>query len=157
MVVAHLGVGVALIGMASDSAFTKEKLAVAKPGDKLTVGPWLVELSGVAPVAGPNWTAVEAHLRVSRGGGTETLRPQARVFTSPMTETTESAILTAWNGQLYAVVGRQLDDGWQLRLWWKPFVTLIWLGGAMIAFGGLLSLIGRLWRERRTRRDEAWA
>ena len=30
MVVAHLGVAVALVGMASDSAFTQEKLAVAQ-------------------------------------------------------------------------------------------------------------------------------
>ena len=28
-------------------------------------------------------------------------------------------------------------------------VFLIWLGGVMIAFGGLLSLLGRLRRERR--------
>jgi cytochrome c-type biogenesis protein CcmF len=149
MVLAHLGVGVALIGMASESAFTREKLAVASPGDKLNVGPWLVELAGVAPVAGPNWTAIEGHLRASRGSGARTLRPQARVFTSPYTETSEAAILTTWNGQLYAVIGKQRDDGWQLRLWWKPFVTLIWLGGALIALGGLIALVGRLWRERR--------
>ena len=148
MVIAHLGVGVALVGMASETAFTREKLAVAKPGDKLTVGPWLVELAGIAPVAGPNWTAIEAHLRASRGSGAETLRPQARVFTSPLTETSEAAIHTAWNGQLYAVIGKQLDAGWQVRLWWKPFVTLIWLGGFLIALGGLVALVGRLWRER---------
>ncbi len=149
MVLAHLGVGVALIGMASESAFTREKLAVASPGDKLNVGPWLVELAGVAPVAGPNWTAIEGHLRASRGSGAQTLRPQARVFTSPYTETSEAAILTTWNGQLYAVIGKQRDDGWQLRLWWEPVVTLIWLGGALIALGGLIALVGRLWRERR--------
>ena len=149
MVVAHLGVGVALIGMASDSAFTRERLAVASPGDTLNVGPWLVELTGVAPVAGPNWTAIEGHLRASRGTGAETLRPQARVFTSPLTETSEAAILTTWNGQLYAVIGKQRDEGWQLRLWWKPFVTLIWLGGGLIGLGGLIALAGRLWRERR--------
>ena len=88
-------------------------------------------------------------MRASRGSGLETLRPQARVFTSPLTETSEAAIHTAWDGQLYAVIGRQREDGWQLRLWWKPFVTLIWLGGAMIALGGLIALVGRLWRERR--------
>jgi cytochrome c biogenesis factor len=33
---------------------------------------------------------------------------------------------------------------------------LIWLGGAMIAFGGFLALVGRVLRGRRTRR-EAWA
>jgi cytochrome c-type biogenesis protein CcmF len=50
------------------------------------------------------------------------------------------------------VLGQPNGDGrWQLRLWWKPFVTLIWLGGAMVAFGGLLSLVGRWQRERRSR------
>jgi cytochrome c-type biogenesis protein CcmF len=35
-----------------------------------------------------------------------------------------SALLTRWNGQLYAVLGNQAEDGrWQMRLWWKPFVT----------------------------------
>jgi cytochrome c-type biogenesis protein CcmF len=153
MATAHLGVGLALIGMASDSAFTREALTVSRPGDKLTVGPWLVELAGIAPVAGPNWTAIEAHLRASRGTGAKTLRPQARVFTSPLTETTEAAIHTAWNGQLYAVIGKQREDGWQLRLWWKPFVTLIWFGGMLMALGGLVALAGRLWRERRWGRE----
>jgi len=43
------------------------------------------------------------------------------------------------------VLGEQADDGrWQLRLWWKPFVTLIWFGGVLIALGGLLALLGRV-------------
>jgi len=38
-----------------------------------------------------------------------------------------------------------------VRLWWKPFVTLIWAGGALVALGGFLSLVGRVRRERRLR------
>ena len=37
----------------------------------------------------------------------------------------------------------------QLRLWWKPLVTLIWFGGVLVALGGLLALVGRLRRDRR--------
>ena len=87
------------------------------------------------------------------------LNPQARTYWAPVTETNEAAILTAPDGQLYIVLGPADEDGrWQLRLWWKPFVTLIWVGGLMIAFGGLLSLIGRLRRERRvSEREEAYA
>ena len=147
MAVAHFGVAVTIAGMASDSAFTREKLDVVRPGETVSVGPWLVRFGGVIPAAGPNWTAIEADLKASRGGGIEDLRPQSRYFTDPPTETSEAAILTVPGGQLYTVIGKPDEEGrWQLRLWWKPMVTLIWLGGGLIALGGLLALLGRALR-----------
>jgi cytochrome c-type biogenesis protein CcmF len=148
MVIAHLGCGVALIGMASDSAFTQERLAAARPGDRLEIAGWTVRFESVLPIAGPNWTAIEAAFAVSRGGGEPvTMHPQARYFSDPPTPTTEAALLTRWNGQLYLVLGDPLEDGrWQVRIWWKPFVTLIWTGGGLIALGGLFALIGRVGR-----------
>jgi len=111
------------------------------------VGPWLVQLRSVTPTAGPNWTAFEAELRASRGKGVRVMKPQTRFFSDPPTETNEAAIDTFRDGQLYTVLGKPDADGrWQLRLWWKPYVTLIWLGGALIALGGILSLVGRGWR-----------
>jgi cytochrome c-type biogenesis protein CcmF len=158
MALAHLGVCVSLAGMASDSAFTQERLVAVQAGEEVRAGPFIVRLQGIEPVAGSNWTALEAALLVERGGRSFMLRPQARAFTAPPTDTSEAAIATRWDGQLYTVLGRQNEDGrWQLRLWWKPFVTLIWLGGGLIAFGGLLSLIGRVRRERRAERREALA
>ncbi|MDG2005245.1 MAG: heme lyase CcmF/NrfE family subunit [Novosphingobium sp.] len=146
MVAAHFGVAVALFGMASESAFSVEKLVAVRAGEATEVGPWQVKLVNVEPVAGPNWTALEGVLSASYQGGDETrIRPQARSFWTPPQQTTESALLTRWNGQLYVVLGGEADDGrWQLRLWWKPFVTLIWYGGILIALGGLLALIGRV-------------
>jgi cytochrome c-type biogenesis protein CcmF len=156
MVVAHFGIAVALIGMASNAAFTSEKLAIARPGELLNVGPWTVVLAKVTPTAGKNWTAIEAELRAARGSQLVTLTPETRYFTDPPTATNESSIRTFWNGQLYTVVGKPDGSGaWQLRLWWKPFVTLIWTGGALIAIGGALALIGRMWRVVWRAREEA--
>ncbi|MCH8615320.1 heme lyase CcmF/NrfE family subunit [Sphingomonas sp. SM33] len=152
MAIAHMGAAVSVAGMAADSAFTTERLTAVKLGETVSVGPWLVAFQGISPVAGPNWTAVEAELHASRGGGVSVLRPQTRFFTSPPTETNEAAIDTFLNGQLYTVIGRSDEEGrWQLRLWWKPLVTLIWLGGGLIGFGGLLAFAGharRSWRKR---------
>jgi cytochrome c-type biogenesis protein CcmF len=146
MVTAHFGIAVALFGMGADSAFTKEKLVAAKVGDTVEVGPWQVTLAAIAPVAGPNWTALQADIAASYQDGKPTmLRPQARTFWSPPQQTTESALATRWNGQLYAVLGEEAGDGrWQLRLWWKPFVTWIWYGGLLVALGGVLALLGRV-------------
>ena len=150
MVLAHLGVAVSVAGMASESAFSSERLAAAAPGDSFEISGYTVKLDKVMPIAGPNWTAMEASLIVSRDGRViGTAKPQARFFSDPPTPTNESVQLTRWNGQLYLVLGEALENGrWQLRIWWKPFVTLIWGGAAMIALGGVLALIGRVRRER---------
>ncbi|MES2095177.1 MAG: heme lyase CcmF/NrfE family subunit [Pseudomonadota bacterium] len=156
MVVAHLGIAVSLAGMASDSAFTKETLVAAKPGVPYRVGPYSVTLDGIAPGIGANWSMLEAQLSARRGNEVLILHPQSRFFADPVTVTSESAIATRIDGQLYTVLGEPDAAGrWQLRLWWKPFVTLIWLGGALVALGGALSLVGRWWRERRPGREHA--
>ncbi|WP_375397375.1 heme lyase CcmF/NrfE family subunit, partial [uncultured Sphingomonas sp.] len=159
MAVAHLGIAVSLAGMASDSAFTRETLVAARIGEARAVGPYLVTLTGIRPVIGPNWSALEGVLSVRRGerGTPFLLAPQSRFFADPPTTTTESAIATRLDGQLYTVLGRPDDEGrWQLRLWWKPFVTLIWAGGALVAIGGALSLVGRIRREARAALREAY-
>src|SRR3546814_20557320 len=72
------------------------------------------------------------------------------------TETNEAALLTRPGGQLYAVLGQPVtsDDGradrYQLRLWWKPLVWWIWLGGGLIAIGASLSLLGRAQLDRQS-------
>jgi cytochrome c-type biogenesis protein CcmF len=117
-----------------------------------------VRLDGIKPVIGENWSALEARLSATRDDETMILRPQSRFFSDPVTTTSESAIATEWDGQLYTVLGAADAQGrWQLRLWWKPFVTLIWFGGVLIALGGALSLIGRWRRERRAMAREAYA
>lgn len=156
MVIAHFGIAIAMVGMAANAAFSSERLAVAKPGEILTVGPWLVQLSDVTPTAGANYTAFEAELRAARGEDMIVLNPQTHYYSDPPAETNEAAIRTFWTGQLYTVLGRSDPSGrWQLRLWWKPFVTLIWAGGALIALGGALALLGRV-LPRRRRREPDW-
>jgi len=158
MVLAHLGIAVSLAGMASDSAFTRETLVAVRAGEAARVGPYSVTLDGISPVIGENWSALEAQLTATRGDDSTRLHPQLRFFANPPTSTNESAILTALDGQLYTVLGQPDAQGrWQLRLWWKPFVTLIWFGGVLIALGGALSLVGRLRRERRSAVRAAWA
>jgi cytochrome c-type biogenesis protein CcmF len=157
MVVAHFGIAVSLAGMACDSSFTVEKLVAARVGETVAVGPYQVTFDAVDPTFGANWQALQATLLARRGDGAVlTLRPQARTYWAPPTETSETAIHTALDGQLYTVLGKEAADGrWQLRLWWKPFVTLIWAGGALVAIGGTLALAGRLWRGRRKRQEES--
>jgi len=163
MVIAHLGIAVGLAGMAAESAFLKEKLVAAAPGDTIDVGPYRVQFRGVKPVAGPNWTAIDAELVVLRPKGIDqVLRPQARDYPGLMgaapVETKEADFITLPGGHLFANVGQSISEGgvtrYQIAVKWKPLVWWIWLGGIMIAIGGTLAMLGRarlfeMWRRRR--------
>jgi cytochrome c-type biogenesis protein CcmF len=92
-------------------------------------------------------------------GSIVNIAPQNRMFAAAQTQTSEAALLTRWTGQLYVVLGEgdTVNNGenrWQVRVWWKPFVMLIWYGGILVALGGLLAMIGRLrrgWKQRKQR------
>ena len=123
MVIAHLGIAVSLAGMASESAFTKETLVAVRAGETVRVGPYQRPLrSASSRSPGPTGPRSRRVLTARRGDGTPfVLRPQARMFSSPPTETSEAAIATRLDGQLYTVIGKPDAHGrWQLRLWWKP-------------------------------------
>ena len=155
MIIAHFGIAVALVGMASESSFTEERLVAAKPGDEISVNQWKLKFEAIEPVAGPNWTALEARMTAQYGdGAVHEIQPQNRMFPTAQTQTSEAALLTRWNGQLYVVLGDGDNEGrWQVRVWWKPFVTLIWLGGILVAIGGFLAMIGRLRRGYKQRKQ----
>ena len=162
MALAHLGFAISVAGMAAESGWKTEKLAALSVGESASVSGWDVKLADVRPVVGDNWVALEGHMQVRRGNDATVMLPQSRQFSSPKQQTTEAALLTRWDGQLYAVIAApsegDVQGRWQVRLWWKPFVTLIWYGGLLIAFGGALALIGRVGLFRRKReRGNPWS
>jgi cytochrome c-type biogenesis protein CcmF len=150
MVIAHLGCAVSLAGMASDSAFTKENLVAVLPGETKNVGPFEVTFAGLREVPGPNYASLEGVLLVRKSGQGEPfiMLPHLRQFSDPPMLTNQAAIRTFWNGQLYLTIGeKEMQGRWLLRMWWKPFVTFIWLGGMMMALGGALAMLGRVKRD----------
>src|SRR3546814_9893854 len=99
MVIAHFGVAVALAGMAAESAFIKERLVAAAPGETVKVADFSVKFTGVEPIAGPKYTAIKATLvATTPSGGGFVLHPAARTVPGLMggapTETNEAAPLT---------------------------------------------------------------
>jgi cytochrome c-type biogenesis protein CcmF len=56
----------------------------------------------------------------------------------------EAGIATLGLGQIYMSLAEVNADGTiDARLYWKPFVILIWMGALFMAGGGLLSLSDR--------------
>lgn len=156
MFVAHLGIAITVLGIAVSSTWSDETLANLKIGEGADVGAYHFRLDGLRPVAGPNYSAVRAFFSVSKTGESETevitvLMPEERTFWSPPTQTTEVAIYSMLKGDLYAVIGNETQGGrWSARLYFKPLITWIWLGGILMMLGALLSMFDRSARKENT-------
>ena len=159
MVIAHFGLAVSVFGMAAESGFSSETLTALAPGESAKVAGWEVKLNDVNPVVGDNWVAVEGEMIAAKNGNEFALHPQSRQFFKPPMQTSEAALLTRWNGQLYVVIAQPDQEGdgrWQVRLWWKPFVTFIWYGAILIALGGAIALLGRMGRRTKKPAINTW-
>jgi cytochrome c-type biogenesis protein CcmF len=141
---AHVGVGVLLLGLAA-TAFGSETIANMRIGEPQKVGPYEVTFQSVGARPGPNYNETVAKADIRWGGAlVASLEPAKRFFSARQMSTTQAGIATLWFGQLYISIGDQTADGIvAARLYWKPLVTLIWLGACLMAFGGALSLADR--------------
>ncbi|TCT07601.1 heme lyase CcmF/NrfE family subunit [Aquabacter spiritensis] len=143
--IAHIGVGICLIGIVCESSWSLEKIAGLRLGDQMQIGTRTLTLDRLENRTGPNFSARVAVFSI-RSGGVEqgTIEAAKRLFTARQSATTESGIRTFGFSQLYVAAGDEAPDGLlAVRATWKPLVTLIWLGAVVMALGGLLSLADR--------------
>ncbi len=147
--VAHAGLGVMIIGIIAATAWRQELVVAAAPGDTLSIGEQSLRFDGVRERAGPNYTSEQGRLVYLDGAHTgNALLPERRFYEAERSQTTEAAITTDLAGHLYAVIGEPVDDKRVVRIWYHPFVALIWIGAFVMALGGTLGLAGRVRRPR---------
>jgi cytochrome c-type biogenesis protein CcmF len=145
LLIAHLGVAVTAFGVTASGAWRIDTLTVVQVGESVAVGDFQFQLKDVQPVAGPNYTAMEGTVRITRDGQEiAILNPDVRTYTDPPMETTEAGIKPLWSGDLYAVIGEpQPGNRWQVRFHYKPFVAWIWYGALLMALGGFIGIADR--------------
>jgi cytochrome c-type biogenesis protein CcmF len=138
---AHAGFGVILLGIAA-TGWGTESILVLKPGQSASAGPYELTLQSVVPRQGPNYSELLARMAVRSGGVTiAAIEPSRRFYPTRGMSRTEAGIVTLGLGQIYASLGEVTPDGsFDMRLYWKPLVALIWIGALIMACGGLLSL-----------------
>jgi cytochrome c-type biogenesis protein CcmF len=142
---AHFGLGVTVIGIVTASSWQLELVTTMQPGTSKPLGNYSVQFDGVDNRQGENFVAEEGRFTVTApDGSTREFRPERRVYPASGTPTTEAAIETYGFSQLYLQLGEQATDGSHVvRAWYKPYVTLIWLGALIMAAAGVLSLSDR--------------
>ena len=146
--VAHAGLGVTMAGVAGLTSWTIDDIRVAHVDQPWQVGRYTLVLQDVQEVRGPNYLSTMGVLMLSREGREiAELRPEKRFYPVAQMPTTEAAIDYDLARDVYVVIGdQQSNGGWTVRTYVKPLTNWIWIGCALMALGGLLSLSDRRFR-----------
>ena len=142
---AHAGVGIALIGIVCETTWNSEYIGSMKPDDVARIAGFELKLNGLTQRQGPNYREMVAQFTVSLDGEPlGAMTPSKRNFTTRGMSTTEAALKTRGVSQLYISLGDIAGGGAiAVRIYYKPMVLLIWFGPVLMAFGGMLSLSDR--------------
>jgi len=160
MTLAHIGLGIWALGVSGVISFGDEKDVRLARGAETEIGGYTFRFVEEGDQAGPNYTAQQGTVAVERNGkSVATLYPQKRLYASQGTVITQSSIDTGLLRDLYVSLGEGYDDGsWSLRVYYKPVIRMIWLGGVFMFFGGLLAASDKRYRlARAAERREAEA
>ena len=145
---AHSGLGVTMAGIAGIMAWQSEDIRVVNTGNSWKLGGYEFTLEDVRQERGPNYFTTMADVRLSKNGTELALMtPEKRNYPVAQMPTTEAAIDYNMMRDVYVVIGDpQADGGWAVRTYIKPMANWIWLGAALMALGGLISLSDRRFR-----------
>ena len=148
MQLGHLGIAVCAIGIVLSTQQSGERDLRMAPGDMRELAGYQFVFEGAQHHEGPNYTSDRATVRVLvKGEEIAVLHPEKRLYTVQMMPMTEAGIDPGLFRDLYVALGEPLEDGaWAVRLHVKPYVRWIWLGGLLMAFGGVLSAMDRRYR-----------
>ncbi len=148
MLLAHVGVGITVIGIGITSQYSEERDVRMLPGDSVTLPPYTFRFDGVKEHKGPNYTADIGQVAFWDASSEEALLlPERRHYTVRSNTMTEAAIDPGLFRDIYVALGEGLGDGsWAVRLHYKPFVRWIWLGSIFMAIGSVVTLIDKRYR-----------
>ncbi|MBU2677775.1 MAG: heme lyase CcmF/NrfE family subunit [Gammaproteobacteria bacterium] len=157
MSVAHLGMGLFVLGVTITSAFNVESDRALTPGQSIDVGGYDFEMVELRNVQGPNYSAIEAEIEIRKDGEfVATVLPQKRQYLVQKNWMTEAGIYVTWNKDLFVALGDQLGNGaWSVRVQYKPMIRYIWFGALIMALGGLIAVSDRRYRLKASKTSAA--
>jgi cytochrome c-type biogenesis protein CcmF len=152
MIIAHLGIGLLILGITGSSVWQEEKIARMKINNEIKIKKYNIIFKEINEIRGPNYVALKGNFLVYDEKKTiiTKLKPENRFYPITNNFTTEASIHTNLLRDLYIVLGEgNINDGWVVRIYYNPLVIWIWIGALTIFLGGIVSMTSNLEKLKR--------
>ena len=146
-ILAHLGIGILIIGVTGSSILKEEKIQFQSVGEDIMIKEFNIKFLGVKSVEGENYISQMGFFDVSKNGKViNRMTPEKRFYNSGKQMTTEAAISSGIFGDLYIALGDKSENDpdekkWTTRIWYNPFTLWIWMSVILLALAGLISFV----------------
>jgi len=147
MIIAHLGIGLLILGITGSSVWQEEKIARMKINNEVKIKKYNIIFKEINEIRGPNYVALQGNFLVNdeKKNIITKLKPENRFYPITNNFTTEASIHTNLLRDLYIVLGEgNLSDGWVVRIYYNPLVIWIWIGALAIFLGGIVTMTNNL-------------
>ncbi len=142
--VAHIGVGIAIIGITCSSVLKSEFEFNLNEGDKFEIYDTKILFKKIETKNEINFQSLRAKFLFDLGNK-EMKEVQAGKNYYPVSKmiTSEAGILHQWYRDVYFILGDQKNDQWFVKVLINPFVSFIWLGVLIMIYSGLIAVTRR--------------
>ena len=141
----HSGLGILILGCSISISSQKQYEGPMSLNENLKIGNYKVRFLNVEDGNGPNYINSTGSFSIENAGRIIKLSAEKRFYPVEKSMTTEAGIYSKYFSHVYIILGEKINsDEWMVRIWFKPMVSLIWIGALITSLGGLLSLLGKI-------------
>ncbi len=140
--IAHIGVGIVIIGITCSSVFKSEYSFNISEGDQVNIENINIKFKTIETYNEINYQALRAKFLVKENNDIigfisagKNYYPVSKIIT------TEAGILHELFRDIYFILGDQKNSKWFVKIYVNPFVSFIWFGVIIMIFSGFIAVI----------------
>ena len=143
MFLAHFGFALSIIGIVISTHYGQELDLKMKRNESVTLGRAQIMMGPEYEMKGPNYHGSQVDFSIKQGVNTAHIYPEKRIYDIGKMVMTDADILMSFGKDIYISLGEPIgQDAWSVRIYAKPLVRWIWLGGIFMFIAGVFALIG---------------
>ena len=140
--IAHIGVGVMIIGVTFSSIYQKEYNFNIEVGDKVSLENEILKFNDMQIIEEKNYQSLKANISIKKKNGNIIyIKPGKNYYPVSKMITTEAGIYHDWFKDIYITLGSENNNIWFIRVLINPLVSFIWLGVIIMVFSSAIAVI----------------
>ena len=140
--IAHIGVGVMIIGITFSSVFQKEYNYNIAIGEEVIIDNEVLKFENIKIVEKKNYQSLKAKFSIKQKNKIISyIEPAKNYYPVSKMITTEAGIYHDWFKDVYITLGNQNNNTWFIRIYINPLVSFIWVGVFIMIFSSLIAVM----------------